>query len=374
MKRLLFTGFLFLGIIVFIQTPVVGQPPLPDLVSPEVHPDKTVTFRLRLPDAEEVKIYTQFTEGEHALTGDTSGVWSVTLGPAEPDIYPYAFIVDGVRIMDPNNRLYFPNEHFKHSLVEIPADTPQVHSVQEVPHGVVSYRYYSSETLDTTRPLVIYTPPGYEQNPSKKYPVLYLIHGMTDTEETWFKVGRANFILDNLIARGEAEPMIIVMPYANTYSYDGTTADRGEVLQTALFTRDMVRSIIPFVEENYRTLPDKEHRAIAGFSLGGRHTLATGLSHPGLFDWVCAYAPAVWPEGFEADFENLYADPALLNELKLLSVSCGKEDGLYKSAQEFTKALEMRSIDYQTFFPSGGHTWMNCKKFLAESASKLFQE
>jgi len=373
MNKPKYTTLVLFVAIALLSQGVLGQNRRPSIVSPEVHPDKTVTFRLYMPDARKVVVSTQFESEDQAMTKDTSGVWSVTLGPVQPDIYPYSFVVDGVRIMDPNNPLYFPNEHFKNSLVDIPGDTPLVHSLQDVPHGIVSYRYYHSKTLNTIRPLVIYTPPGYEKNRSEKYPVLYLIHGMTDTEETWFKVGHANLILDNLIAQGKAEPMIIVMPYANTYSYGGRVVDREEILQTDLFNQDMLLDIIPFVERNYRTLTDKAHRAIAGFSLGGRQTLAVGLGNPELFDWVCAYSPAIWPNEFENDFENVYASPEKINQLKLFSLSCGTEDGLYKSSQAFDAALKEKNIEPQTFFPPGGHSWMNCKLYLTKSAQVLFR-
>jgi len=246
--------------------------------------------------------------------------------------------------------------------------------LQDVPHGIVSYRYYNSKTLNVIRTLVIYTPPGYEANNRKKYPVLYLIHGMTDTEETWFKVGKANLILDNLISHGKAEPMIIVMPYANTYSaIDPSKNKRGDALVTHVFDREMKEDIIPFIEKNYRVITDKEHRAVAGFSLGGRQTMAIGLSNPEMFDFVCLYAPAIWENEFNMFFNDVFADPVSINQLKLLSLSCGQDDRLYNSTLEFNKVLDKKNINYRTFFTTGGHTWMNCKLFLTESVQLLFR-
>lgn len=352
-----------------------AQPHWNTVISPEVHPDKTVTFRLYQPDAGEVLIDVQFENKRQPLVKNDTGVWSVTLGPAEPDIYPYSFLVDGIRIMDPCNRLYFPNERFKNSLVDIPGDKPLVHSLQDVPHGTVSYRYYPSKTLNKTRQLLIYTPPGYEQESEKKYPVLYLLHGMTDTEETWFKVGRVNLILDNLIAQNKALPMIIVMPYANVWSdiMPDKVADRTTLLKTDIINREILNDVIPFVEDNYRVLVNKENRAIAGFSLGGRQILAIGLGNPGKFGWVCAYSPAIWPDELENMFNSLYAVPDKLNQLKLLSVYCGTDDSLYNSSLALVNALEGRKINCRTFFPDGGHTWMNCRLFLNESAQLLFK-
>lgn len=353
-----------------------AQPHWNTVISPEVHQDNTVTFRLYQPDAGEVLVDVQFDKKRQPLVVNDTGVWSVTLGPVEPDIYPYSFLVDGIRIMDPCNRLYFPNERFKNSLADIPGDKPLVHSLQDVPHGIVSYRYYPSKTLNKTRQMVIYTPPGYEQESEKKYPVLYLLHGMTDTEETWFKVGRANLILDNLIAQNKAVPMIIVMPYANVWPdiMPDKVADRTTLLKTDIINREILNDVIPFVENNYRVLINKDNRAIAGFSLGGRQTLAIGLGNPDKFGWVCAYSPAIWLYELENMFNSIYAGPDKLNQLRLLSVYCGKDDGLYNSAIAFTDALKEKNIDFRTFFPDGGHTWMNCRHFLNESAQLLFNK
>ncbi len=352
-----------------------AQPPMQRVISPEVNPDKTATFRLWMPDAKTVLVDVEFEAEKQPLIKDESGIWSVTLGPVKPDIYPYSYYVNGIRIMDPVNRLYFPNEQFKRSLVDITGDEPLIHSLLDVPHGLVTYRYYQSKTLSTIRQLIVYTPPGYEQNTGKKYPVLYLIHGMTDTEETWFKLGHANLILDNLISQGKAEPMIIVMPYANIFPdlMPNQIIDREIRLRKDVFNHEMLDDIIPFVESNYHVLTGKTHRAIAGFSLGGRQTLAIGLANPDMFGWVCAYAPAIWPQDLETNFNELYAGSEQLNKLRLLSVSCGKDDRLYTSSLALTEELTKRQINHQTLFPDGGHTWMNCRLFLTASAQLLFR-
>jgi hypothetical protein len=186
-----------------ISTTVIAQPPRgPFIISPQVYADKKVTFRYLAPSAKEVKLGGgQFGANQVQMVKDSIGIWSVTVGPVKPDIYPYSFSVDGVNVMDPANQDYFPNERFKASLVDVPGFTPLVHSMQDVPHGAVSYEYYPSAE-GTTGTVVVYTPPGYEKNAAKNYPVFYLISGTTDTEEDWFKVGHANFILDNLIAEG----------------------------------------------------------------------------------------------------------------------------------------------------------------------------
>lgn len=359
----------------FLNTSYIsGQPGFQNFISPEVNKDRTVTFRFMARNAKDVKLSTQFVSGQQAMTKDENGIWSVTLGPAEPDIYPYCFIVDGIQVADPKNSWIFPNEGFQNSVVEIPADKPQVHTVQNVPHGTVSYRYYWSGELGA-RPLVIYTPPGYETSKIEKYPVFFLLHGTTDTEETWTKVGRANIILDNLIAQGKAEPMIIVMPYGRAFpviSKSSGSLREWDNLQE--FQKDFKNYILPFVEKNYRVRTDPEGRAIAGFSGGGGTSLYIGLGNPDLFAWVCGYAPGMRPEEFERNNAVPFANPQLTNSrLKLFWLGCGTEDMVYKTLQQYVIVLDEKNIKYQTFYPDGGHTWMNCKKFLNESAQLLFK-
>lgn len=346
----------------------------PVVVSPQVNPDNTVVFRFYSKDAKDVKLSTQIVKAPVAMEKDTSGVWSVTLGPVKPDIYPYNFIVDGVAVADPRNSAIFPNEGFQSSLVEITGDTPLVHTLQDVPHGTVSYRYYNSPELGI-RPVVIYTPPGYEKDTKTKYPVLYLLHGTTDTEETWTKVGRANVILDNLIAQGKAKPMIIVMPYGRAWpviSKSSGSLRNWENLQE--FKKDFLNNLVPFVEKNYRVKADRDNRAIAGFSGGGGETLYLGLNNPDLTAWVCGFAPGMLKEEFDRNNAVAFADPQLTNKrLKLFWIGVGKEDFLYNVIEEYKQVLDNKGIKYETFISDGGHTWMNCKLYLSTILQKIFQ-
>jgi len=246
----------------------------PAVESPVVNADRTVTFRLKAPNASKVEVTTQFTKGNQPLTADSEGIWSGTLGPAEPNLYPYNFIVDGVAVADPGNPDIFPNERFKSSLVEIPGDQPAIYAVKDVPHGELTRCYYASKTLKRTRPLVIYTPPGYRAG-TERLPVLYLVSGTTDTEETWTKVGRVNFTLDNLIAEKRAVPMIIVMPYGNMMMGTPPPTSIQAADMYKVFNEELVTDILPFVESNFRVLADREKRAIAGFSRGGGQSLFT---------------------------------------------------------------------------------------------------
>lgn len=360
--------------IVLFPCETAAQPGGPGLISPDVQKGRTVTFRFRAPNAKEVKLNAQFIAGQQSMIKDDKGVWSITLGPVEPDIYPYCFIVDGIQVADPGNSWIFPNERFQNSLIEIPADTAQIYTLQNVPHGTVSYRYYYSDELGT-RPLVIYTPPGYEESSNDKYPVFFLLHGTTDTEETWTRVGRANIILDNLIAQGKAKPMIVVMPYGRAFpviSKESGSLRNWENLQE--FQKDFSQHILPFVEKNYRVRTDREGRAIAGFSGGGGTSLYIGLGNPDLFAYVCGYAPGMRKEEFERNNAVPFADPELTNSrLKLFWLGCGKDDGLFGVFQEYLQVLDEKNIRYEPFITTGGHTWMNCKKFLTETAPLLFR-
>ncbi|MBC3788457.1 esterase [Spirosoma utsteinense] len=369
---------LYVGLVctaLFVAGPVLAQPPgSPVVVSPQVNADNTVTFRLLAPSAKEVKLNAQFEKAALPMTKDAQGVWSVTTGPVKPDMYPYAFNVDGLSIADPKNSALFPNEGFQNSVVEITGSAPLVHSLQNVPHGTLSYRFYQSPELGQ-RPVLVYTPPGYETDTNTAYPVLYLLHGTTDTEETWTKVGRANIILDNLIAQDKAKPMIVVMPYGRAYpaiSKSSGSLRNWDNLQ--LIKKDFLVNLFPFVDKNYRVKKDKDSRAIAGFSGGGGTSLFIGLNNPDLFSWVCGFAPGMLKDEFDRNNATAFANPALTNQrLKLFWIGVGKDDGLYPIIDEYLKVLDEKKIKHETLISEGGHTWMNCKLYLSTIAPKLFR-
>src|SRR6188768_3243954 len=355
----------------------IAQPPRnapPSFESYEVHKDNKVTFRYFAPNAKEVKVSTQFAPGAQPMLKGDSSVWTITLGPVKPDMYPYNFQVDGIQIADPKNSLIFPNEGFQNSIIEITGDVPLVHTIQNVPHGTLSYRYYNSPELGT-RPVLVYTPPGYETDTKTKYPVLYLLHGTTDTEETWTKVGRANIILDNLIAQGKAKPMIIVMPYGRAYPVISKSSGSLRNWENLLeFKKDFLNNLIRFVEENYRVKADKDNRAIAGFSGGGGETLFLGLNNPELSAWICGFAPGMLKEEFERNNAGAFTDVMLTNKrLKLFWIGVGKEDMLYNVITDYLKVLDEKGIKHESFISEGGHTWMNCKLYLTTIAQKLFK-
>jgi enterochelin esterase-like enzyme len=370
---------------------VAAQPPRgPLVISPQINTDKTITFRYRATHAKDVKLNAQFLKAPLPMAKDTSGIWSITVGPIKPDIYPYSFNVDGVTVMDPGNVAYFPNERFKASLLDVPVmagdnDSALVHSMRDVPHGSVTYEYYPS-VEGSTGSLVIYTPPGYEKEQSKKYPVFYLISGTTDTEETFFKVGHTNLILDNLIAQGKAKPMIIVMPYGNPMARiaeqtgkskpaDIVVRDGEDAIKRAkLFESDLITKVIPYVEKNYRTINNRDGRAIGGFSRGGGQTLRTAFGNMDKFSWICCYSAYLSTPEMESSYKNVYENPDRTNkDLKLLWVSVGDEDFLYKPTVEFMDFLKAKKVNYKSLITSGGHTWMNVKIFLTATTKLLFQ-
>ena len=356
MKNILFILILLVssGSFLFAQRPAV--------ISPEVHPDNSVTFRFSARNAKRVSLDSEILSKPAKMTKDASGVWSVTIPPVKPDIYPYSFWVDSIEVNDPNNTYLFSNEGFKHSLVDVKCSTPLIHSLQNVPHGKVSYRTYNSAP-GRTGTLVIYTPPGFDVNGKTKYPVLYLIHGGSDTEETWTKVGRANLIADNMIAQGKIKPMIIVMPYANT----------GLMMSNA-FGNDMMTNIIPFIESNYPVLTDRDNRAITGFSVGGGATLNIGLMNLDKFAYVCAYAPYTQTQEFRANFDNWNPDVANYNkQLKIFSIYVGESDQYIPIVNNTIKLFKDKNLNLETMFVPGGHTWMNCKLFLATTLPRLFK-
>ncbi|TDS14320.1 enterochelin esterase family protein [Maribacter caenipelagi] len=360
MKKLTY----IITLVLFVSFQILNAQRAPRLSSPDVNSKNDVTFRYYAPNAKEVLLSTEILEEQLAMTKDENGIWSATIKKVTPDIYPYSYKVDGIEVADPNNTYVFANERFKRSIVDIPGNKPLVYSLRDVAHGKVTYRYYDSETLNTTRRLLVYTPPGFDrQDKTKKYPVLYLIHGGSDTEETWTKVGKANLIADNLIADGKAVPMLIIMPYGNV---------RPSPMPD--FTKDVMNDIIPFIESNYPVHTNSENRAIAGFSVGGGQILNIGLTNTDKFSYIFSFAPYTATQEFAQNFTNWNPDAKKINEqLKLFTISIGKDDFLYESVQGNLAMFKEKKINVEPIFVSGGHTWMNCKLYLTQSLQRVFK-
>ena len=377
-RSLIAGAFICFSVLAFGQPGGFGR-------SPQVNPDKTVNFRFNAPNAQDVKLSVQSEKAPVQMTKDARGSWIVTVGPVKPDIYPYNFVVDGVQVMDPGNMYYFPNERFKGSLLDVRGDSSLIHSMRDVPHGTVTYELYPSAE-GTTGTVLVYTPPGYDKNPKQKYPVFYLIGGTTDTEETWFKVGKANLILDNLIALGKANPMIIVMPNGNVAAQvadqkgglkpgDPMGRESEEAVKRSKeFEDDLMKNIIPYIEKNYRVIANASNRAVAGFSRGGGQTLRIGFGNMEKFGYVCAYSAYLTPKEIETSYKYVVDNPDRTNKLfKLLWVSVGNEDFLYNQTVEYMDYLKAKKVNFKSLVTTGGHTWMNGKTFLAETAPLLFK-
>ena len=338
------------------------------IISPEVHEDRRVTFRLRAPQAERVEVNVQFARGNGLMKEGENGLWSVTLGPAEPGIYAYSFTVDDLQVVDPANswlKVWLRNSQ---NLVEVPGDEPMFFQEQRVPHGTVHRHRYQSKSLGVTRGLYVYTPPGYETNRRAKYPVLYLFHGFGDGESAWTVVGRANVIVDNLLAKGKVKPLIIVMPYGHTPS---APPEMRSIGRYKAFEKDLVQDVIGFVEKSYRVRADQKDRAVAGLSMGGGQSLTVGLGNLETFGWVGAFSSAI-PRGEE--FEELLAEPKSINDkLDLLWIGCGRKDFLFEANQKFLERLKTGSIERVAHITEGAHEWRIWRRYLNEFVPLLFK-
>lgn len=360
--------YLFLMSAVALGVACTEQKQQQDPASTIVNPDGTVTFNYRNDAAHDVQVDVQFA-GRHAMERDSvTGLWSITLGPAAADMYPYCFVVDGVSVMDEHCDQYFPNEGFKNSLLDIPgsANAPLIHSIQEVPHGCVEYVNYYSSAIEGYNNAVVYLPPSYSQG-EESYPVFYLISGTTDTEEVYYKVGRVNYILDNLIAQGAAQEMIVVLPYGNPAKLCGSTDMLGRM---DLFGQDLTASLMPYVESHYRTLNDRDHRAIGGFSRGGNQALLNGLTNLDKFSYLCSYSSFT-----STDIPGVYDNAERTNSLiHLFWTGVGTDDFLYGTARDYTEFLDQHGIRCVKEYTHDkfGHTWMNAKYFLDHTLRLLF--
>jgi enterochelin esterase-like enzyme len=408
-------------------------PQAPAFVSPEVMPDRHLTFRIYAPQAQAVRLGAGDIPGvgqTTQLTKAENGVWEVTIGPIDPGAYRYNLNVDGVATIDPRNPATSESNNNVWSLVVVPGS--DFMDTKNVPHGAVASITYNSTALNTFRRMHVYTPPGYEVG-TAKYPVFYLLHGAGDSDDAWTSVGRAAFILDNLIAAGKAKPMIVVMPAGHTTR--GTVAG-GVVGRNATeeFVKDFTMDVMPYVEKHYRVLNDRAHTAIAGLSMGGTQTLHVAIPHLEKFAYVgvfssgliggfpelapagrggpapaaptaapaapntapgatgagaatAAPAPAAgrgaagppgagaaplatdWAQQNAATLDNA----SLRKGLKLLWFSTGKDDGLIATSNATVDLLKKHGLNATFKESPGGHTWINWRNYLNEFAPQLFQ-
>jgi enterochelin esterase family protein len=392
-KILVFSGTLSLLLVAGLAPPhglaqPPGRPRTPNdtLKSIEVSSDHKVTFRIYAPKASEVSVGGDFGPGGK-LTKDEQGVWSITVGPLTPDYYTYNFNVDGVKTVDPKNPLFKPGIASVDSMLLIPGTEAEFEATKDVPHGEIRAAWYHSGTLNELRRLHVYTPPGYDSN-SDRYPVFYLLHGAGDDDSGWSTIGRAGFILDNLVAAGKIRPMIVVMPNGSlprptNMARPAPGATPSPEFRAAMeafqnrFTNELLKDIIPFVEKTYRVQPGRENRAIAGLSMGGGQTLRVLTTNPDQFAYVGIWSAGLFggnPEEWEKRNEEFLSKADSVNSgVKLLSISVGDKDFLLNASNSLVDVLKKRGIKHEAHTSGGGHTWINWRHYLSEFAPKLFQ-
>jgi enterochelin esterase-like enzyme len=382
MKNRIFTmalvalAFALLGNCVWAQE--INRQQGPQFDSPVIATDNTVTFKVHSPDAQTVAI-----NGSWMGWGETlelkkgaEDVWSVTVGPLEVSMYHYNFFIDGVSAIDPKNAHALRDGVRYASMLIVPGEASEIFEINDVPHGTLSKVWYDSPSLNLNRRMYVYTPPGYESS-NEKYPVFYLFHGGGGDEDAWSSLGRANYILDNLIAKGKAKPMIIVMTNGNAFQTSSlkTAPDAPELTRenyrqySGLFEKSLVKDVIPFIEKNYQVKASKENRAIAGLSMGGGHTVTATTEYPDVFGYIGVFSAGIW-EG-SADMEEKFT--ALKNSgINLYWVGCGVDDFVMDSNLRLIDVLEKTNIEHEYHESAGGHSWANWRDYLSIFATMLF--
>ena len=393
MKRLTaLTVALLIGVTMFAQQALWGTTPV---VSPEIHDNNTVTFRFKAPKAVRVQLTGDFlpvqknakfeAPGLVDLKEGQEGVWEYTTPePLKPELYSYSFIVDGLRMNDPANVYLIRDVSTLTNVFIIGGDRADFYKVNPVPHGTVSRIWYDSPALGLERRMTVYTPAGYETS-GKRYPVLYLLHGMGGDEEAWISLGRTAQILDNLIAQGKAKPMIVVMPNGNA-SQEAAPGEssRGMVPPTMQLPKTMEGSyeqafpeIVKFIDKNYRTIKSKSGRAIAGLSMGGFHSLHISKQYPDMFNYIGLFSAAIMPnkEVSSPIYENMGGKLKVQFDKNpaLYWIAIGKTDFLYKANEEYRKLLDEKGYKYTYYESDEGHIWKNWRIYLTEFVPMLFR-
>ena len=391
MKRLTaLTVALLIGVTMFAQQALWGTTPV---VSPEIHDNNTVTFRFKAPKAVRVQLTGDFlpvqknakfeAPGIVDLKEGQEGVWEYTTPePLKPELYSYSFIVDGLRMNDPANVYLIRDVSTLTNVFIIGGDRADFYKVNPVPHGTVSRIWYDSPALGLERRMTVYTPAGYETS-GKRYPVLYLLHGMGGDEEAWISLGRTAQILDNLIAQGKAKPMIVVMPNGNA-SQEAAPGEssRGMVPPTMQLPKTMEGSyeqafpeIVKFIDKNYRTIKSKSGRAIAGLSMGGFHSLHISKQYPDMFNYIGLFSAAIMPnkEVSSPIYENMGGKLKVQFDKNpaLYWIAIGKTDFLYKANEEYRKLLDEKGYKYTYYESDEGHIWKNWRIYLTEFVPML---
>jgi enterochelin esterase family protein len=318
---------------------------------------------------------------------DDQGVWSASVGPLAPDFYNYFYVVDGVKTVDPKNPAIKQGIGSVDNMLMVPGPDAAFQEARPVPHGEIRIAWYPSTTLGGERRLHLYTPPGYDSS-GERYPVLYLLHGGGDEDSGWSTIGRAGFIMDNLLAEKKALPMLIVMPNGSLPRpaslpplVPGATPSpevaAALAASQARYTSELMKDVVPFVEKTYRVRPEAQSRAIAGLSMGGGQTQRVLATHPGAFAYVAIWSAGVRPEGteaFEKDAASFLAAPAKVNaSIRLLSIRVGEEDFALPGSRNLSDLLTKHKVEHKLQVNGGGHTWINWRLYLRELLPQLFR-
>ena len=385
-------GWLVLAMTAFGQPPRREPTPNDTLVSPEVAADHRVTFRIYAPKAAEVSVSGDWVAQGRGTRGqlekDERGVWSVTLGPFMPDFYSYSFNVDGVKTVDPKNAMIKQGLSTVDNMFEVPGDETAFEDTKPVPHGEIRIAWYQSNTLDRMRSMHVYTPPGYDNN-NAKYPVFYLLHGGGDDDSGWSTIGRAGFIMDNLLAARKVKPMIVVMPngsmppVANAPVFVPGAPPSPAVTAAAAaaqerFANELLTDVMPYVEKNYRVISNRDNRAIAGLSMGGGQTLRIAPSNLDKFAYIGVWSMGVNPTAtpdFETRNAHFFENPDKTNKMiKVFWVAVGEQDTLVGAgAKNLNEILSTHGIKHEYHESEGGHTWINWRHYLNDYAQLLFR-
>lgn len=343
--------------------------------SPVVHQDKSITFRLKAKKAKQVSLlFGEWDIKPREMKKDTVGNWEITIAPAAPGVYSYQFSVDGLTVVDPANPIVKSGTEIYGSIVEVPGSPARFDEQQQVPHGTLNYAKYQSSVLNKLRGMVVFLPAEYGKNTTTRFPVLYLRHGGGDNETSWTQAaGKADVILENLIAAKKAKPMIIVMTNGLT---DGTWAGGSSKEGVEQLDQELVRDIIPFVEKNYRAKADQSSRAIAGLSMGGGQAYLMGLKHQDLFSYVGEFSSGLLSDAkFDINerIPGVFDKPETVNKnLKLLWVACGQDDPRYPGHLALAYTLKEKKIRFESHESAGGHEWRFWREQLRDFMQKLF--
>ena len=368
---------LFLSIA--LVTAVAAQQPRPPVNSPEVHSDGSVTFRLLDPNAQKVTVSIEGMKDPLALQKDQQGIWSVTTDVLAPDLYGYSFNADGTHFLDPSNTEIKPNLMGLSNVVHVPGAAPLPWEATDIPHGTVHHHFYKSSVIGDNRDYYVYTPPGYDPSANIRYPVLYLLHGYSDDASGWTAVGKANLILDSLIAQNKAKPMIIVMTLGYgapeiVHPTPGVSPFGNAALRDRnfnFFRTALIDEVIPAVDRAYKTAPSRDARAIAGLSMGGSESLLTGLNRPDKFSWVAGFSTGGLSDDLAADFPQISA--AANSQYHLIWIACGTEDRLITTNRKIVAFLKEKGVHVTPIETPGMHTWLVWRRNLIAFAPLLFQ-